>query len=563
MLSLNAQVEAILPAVLLLSAGIVSVVASHLARISSIVGFIVVGAVIGHGGLGLVSETPTSHLLAELGIVFLLFDIGLHFSARRIWAARRDVFGLGPIQMALCGGTLIGVLLLLGTPLAVCILAGGALALSSTAVVSRVLSEKGLDASPVGRSALAVLVVQDVFAIGLLVLLSADASGERSLPGSLGIAAMQTVAALAAALLLRRIAVEPVFALIARTRSSEAMTGFALLLVLSAATVTGAAGLSLTLGAFLAGMMIADTPYQYTVQTETKPFRELLLGFFFLSIGMSIVPVEVLRGAHWILLATLAYLLIKASLILCACLVVRTKFAPSIALALLLAQGSEFAFIILADVAVSEALGERLRTSLAMAVVLSLALTPWIAGVGFGLARRWCERTESDAADEKVLSVTQPSVIFGLGPAARRVSAGLAVHGIRSLIVESDFDRFAQARAEGLAAIFGDLADLRFADAIGVDERPMVIIPELELDLARRVAPEVLTRYPDLIRIGGVRNIRDQGEFERLGIVSVVDSNLPHGIDLAAKVLELHGVPRDAISRWVADEQRRAFPVAD
>ena len=250
-------------------------------KTSPIVTFIAAGLLIGPFGLGLVAENGTTRLLAQLGVVFLLFDIGLGFSLKTVRESKGDLLGLAPMQMILCaaGFGLVG--WLTGMDWLLALLIGAAAGISATAVVTQTLAERGIATCPLGRSATAVLVFQDIAGIFLLVIAVAlSEGGGGALGATLAMAAVKAAVAVGVAILLGRFVIGPLFRLLSQTRNDDIFTAAALFLVLATAAATGALGLSLTLGAFLAGMIIADTPFKTVIRTEAKPFGALLLGFF-------------------------------------------------------------------------------------------------------------------------------------------------------------------------------------------------------------------------------------------------------------------------------------------
>ena len=564
------------PVLLLLLAGVLAIVVSKRLRLSPVVGFLVAGAALGHGGFDLVPESGVTHLLAELGVVLLLFDIGLHFSLSHLWAARREVFGLGPLQVVLCGVVTGGLLLLLGVPGIPAVLGGIALALSSTAVVSQVIAERRMSASPVTRAALSVLVVQDLAAIAALVLLaSLDANaqsgvGETGLAAPVALAALKAAAAFGVALLLRRFAVLPLFGVLARTRQDEVLTGAALLTVLAAATLTHHIGLSLTLGSFLVGMMLADTPVQHQVSSEIKPFRGLLLGFFFLSIGMSLNPWGILTSLHWVLLILAVLLAVKAAGVYAAARLTRFERPQSVRLAFLLSEGSEFAFVVLAAAPVAAALGDTLRSGLVSAIAVSLAITPWLTERGCRLATKLSANEQSarglrptpNETTPPTPELKAPSVVLHLDRVGRRVANALTAHDIPYVVVDDDYERFAQGLSEGFPMVYGDVADLNFAQTIGMDDRPMVIVSHLRLDVARDITPGINCRFPNLTRLAAARTEEERDAYAAVGGVPVLLRTPPDGVELAAEALRRHGVPEADVAAWTAKQQQTLTPAA-
>ncbi len=271
--------EALVPVILLLALGVVAVIGSRSLGLSPIVGYLLLGLGLGATSNQLVADSGTVATLAELGVVFLLFDIGLHFSIAHMRAQAQDIFGFGPVQVALGTIGLGALALAFGLPPVATVLVGATLALSSTAVVARLIAERHQQNCPVGLTATAILIFQDVAAIFILIVATALGTGEDMLPAA-GLALLKAAAALGIAVMLARLVVRPLFDLVARSRNEEVFTAVALLVALSAGWATGSIGLSLTLGAFLGGMIIAETPYRAIVQSEIKPFR----GFCQLSV---------------------------------------------------------------------------------------------------------------------------------------------------------------------------------------------------------------------------------------------------------------------------------------
>jgi CPA2 family monovalent cation:H+ antiporter-2 len=546
------QAHAIAPAVILLATGLLALLLARPLRISPIVGFLVAGVAIGEHGLRVIEEGPTTHLLAELGVVFLLFDIGLHFSLRQVLDRRRDLLGLGPAQLVLCGAGLglgAAALGLEPTPAAV---VGAALALSSTAVVSRVIAERGIQTCPLGGSALAVLVLQDVAAIFLLVF-ATSLSGAAADPVRMALgAAWKTLAAVAAALGLGRLLVRPAFAGLARTRNEEVFTGAALFVVLATAWATGAAGLSLTLGAFLAGMIIADTPYRHVVQTEARPFRNLLMGLFFMNVGMALDP-----GALWAdlprVLGLAALLLVaKTALVFVAARLNAWTLAGATQLGFLLAQGSEFALVVFALPGVAAALGERTVGALVAAVALSLAATPPWTRLGLALARRLAARGRAPGEMPKAKPADErPLLLFGMNDVGRLTADSLLRHGVPFVAIEVEPDRFLAATADGYSVAFGDPADLRLMDAIAGTDARAVALAVPRYDVSRELTPILRERHPHLGRFVAVADEADRARHAALGMHAVIVRGVPHGVEFAAEVLRFAGVEEARVAAWM------------
>ena len=545
------------PVLILLVVGILSIAIMRPLHMSPIVGYLIAGMLIGGHGLGLIEESGTTHLLAELGVVFLLFDIGLHFSIGQIWDARRDILGLGPIQVILCTAAFAGLALAAGLSTEIAITLGAALALSSTAVASQLLADNKQSRCPVSVSATAVLIFQDICAIFLLILANSLGRTDVALGQVIGIAAVKGIAAFVAALLIGRYVIGPVFNLISRAKDNEVFTATALLIVLATATATGLFGLSLTLGAFLAGMIIADTPYKHAIQTEVNPFRGLLLGFFFITIGMALDTGVILQQWWIIVLVTLLIVSVKAVLIYAAARLLHMDARSAVQMGVLLSQGSEFAFVIFAMPSVRSALGTEHTSVLIIAVAASMALTPVLVGAARRLAIKWGEQ-DWESGQQATGSEPVPDasvIIVGMSEVGRRVASALDANDIAYRAIEIDHDCFLDACTSGFNVGFGDATDLRLMETIRLSHADTVAITFADYDVASQLAPVVQERYPELHLMVAVDNEADRVRFAALGMQAVVQHSYPRGLDMAAVVLEHYQVGKKRINKWMQRQQ--------
>ena len=334
------------PILVLLALAVAAAVGSRAVKTNPIVGYLLLGLVLSAAGLKPITNAQVVSTLADLGVMFLLFELGLHFPLAQIRERAGDIFGFGPVQVLLSAGGLGLVLLALGVPPAGAFVLGGALALSSTAVVARLIADRHQQSCPVGQTATAILIFQDVAGILLLVVANALGGGAAVLP-TIGLALGKAVLAFGVTIILAKFAVRPLFNLAARTGAEEVFTAAALFFALGAGWASGQIGLSLTLGAFLGGVALAETPFRHTVAAEIKPFRGLLLGFFFISVGASLDLPFLLRAWPWVVVAAATLVVVKSATNIAASLLFRWSIPGSIQLGVLIAQGSEFAFVLL------------------------------------------------------------------------------------------------------------------------------------------------------------------------------------------------------------------------
>ncbi|MEE8269098.1 MAG: cation:proton antiporter [Nitrospinaceae bacterium] len=556
------EIHALQPVIILLLVGIVAVTLMRPLKMSPIVGYLLAGILIGPHGLELIEESNTTHLLAELGVVFLLFDIGLHFSLGHIWDARREILGLGPIQVLFCTAAIGGLAIALGYDPTMALIIGASLALSSTAVVSQVLAGYRQNSCPVGSGAMAVLIFQDICAIFLLIFADSFGNEGASLFSTMGTAALKALAAFIVTVVIGRYLATPIFRGVANLKNEEIFTATALLIVLATAAATGFLDLSLTLGAFLGGMMIAETPYRHFIQNEVKPFRGLLLSFFFITIGMSMNTITLLKAWWQILLIVALMMVIKTLFIYLAALTLRSSNRISMQLGFLLSQGSEFAFVVFSLPHVNQSLGPEVASVLISSVALSMALTPPIANWGYRLAEKLGEKKPKTLSvqDEATEGAQEKRIIIiDLGEVGRCVADGLEAHGIAYQAVDIDHDRFLQANRDGYSVVFGDGADLRLMEIVGIAHAHTLVITELEFEVIKEVETVARTRYPNLLRFIPIDDEKDRSQFEALGINAILDRSFPKGLMVAAAVLRAQNIDEKKISSWMKRQQSRAL----
>ncbi len=542
--------DVISPTILLLLFGIVAVIVSHQLRLNPIVGYLVLGVCSNFFGHPLLGDGAMVATLSELGVVFLLFDVGLHFSFARVRERAADIFGFGPLQVLL--GTLLLAVLgrACGLALGPALLVGVTLALSSTAVVARLIAERHQQSCPVGVTATAILVFQDIAAIALLIVVSTFGSGASLLP-AIAIAFLKAILAFAVALLLSRVVVEPLLTAVVRSQNEETFTATALMIALSAAWATAYIGLSLSLGAFLGGMILSEIPYRAVLQSEIKPFRGLLLGFFFISVGLSLDAATLQRG--WLIVIAIAVAVLAAKILsnMAASLLFRWSTPGSVQLGFLLAQGSEFAFVILSLPIVQTLLGVRLAALLVSAVALTLAVTPMFAEAGRWLAGRLRSR-HSEARKRELIPLEADSdvLLVGMGSRGRVIADAMIAFDISYLAIEDDETRLRAAIADGYDVLYGDLNDLRFWEAIAVTERKLGILTEPDLEFSTEIMPAITRRYPGLPIIAVVDNEAEGRAFASINLRPVID-NPGEALALPIAILSELEIDREAAATWM------------
>ncbi|HEY4318844.1 MAG TPA: cation:proton antiporter [Herbaspirillum sp.] len=556
----TATLAVLLPVILLLFLAVATAIASRIVGLSPIVGYIALGLALRAGGVGFLFEQSTIALLAELGVIFLLFDIGLHFSLAHVRRQASDIFAFGPFQVVFATVAIGLAALAFGMDLLPALLTGAVLALSSTAVVGRLIAERHQQNCPVGLTATSILVFQDVAAIFLLIVAGALDGG-----GSVWIAALQAlgkaVLAFAVTVAIARLLIGPLLALVARTRNEEVFTAMALLIALAAGWATGQIGLSLTLGAFLGGLALAKTPYRAVIESEIRPFRGLLLGFFFISIGLSLDVAAL--ASSWRIVIGLTVLLLALKIVsnILASRVFRWSVPGSTQLGFLLAQGSEFAFVILSLSAVRAVIGESRASVIIAVVALSMAVTPNLADAGRKLAGRMRMRRQQQKAMIEELTPqleAAPAIIIGMGEIGRTVADALIKFEIGYYAIERDPQRLQMAIADGYNVVFGDGADMRLWGSIQLHARKLSVLTAPDFEVLKETAPMAKMQFPNLKRFAVVSDESGLERFHGIGLQAIVDRSLPRGIDVAMEILTELEMPAAAIEEWVNEQTQFA-----
>lgn len=554
--------EAVFPILVLLALGIAAAVLSRMAKVNPIVGYLFLGVVVSAVRPELLAAGGTVHLLAQLGVVFLLFDIGLHFSTAHVRREAVDIFAFGPLQVGASTILIGGCAWAFGrSPLAALVI-GITLALSSTAIVAGVIADRRQQNCPVALTAIAILIFQDVAAIFLLILTTTLETGAAG-PAMLA-ALLKTAAAIAVALLSARFIVRPLFAILSRHGGEEVFTATALLIALAAGWTAAMAGLSMTLGAFLGGMMVAESPFKASVRSEIGPFRGLLVSFFFLSVGASLDRAVIASAWSAIVALAIGIVALKSIGNVLASLAFRWSVPGSIQLGVLMAGGSEFAFVVFAMPGVRAILDVAIVAQLIAAVALTLAATPTLGYIGRSLAGRLRSRATRKMQAEMVpQEETNPVIIVGMGDVGRTIADALGEFDIGYDAVERDGSRLRRAVADGYNASFGDASDARLWRALDLGERQVSVMTAASIEAARDWMPSSLALFPDLHRLWVARTDDEAAQLNELGIEAVVSPPETHGLEAAQALLTSVGIAPDAVSTWAERQRARmANPLA-
>jgi CPA2 family monovalent cation:H+ antiporter-2 len=542
------QLHAVL---ILLLAAIVAVPLAQRLRAPPMLGYLAAGLAVGPFGLGLVENTAEAEQLSPFGVVFLLFTIGLDLPLARLQAMWRYIFGLGMVQMIVTAALVAAIAYALGADIRAALVIGSALAFSSTAAVVQLLAERGELASRAGRIAIAVLLLQDLSVVPLLALLPLLRPGGGGIVAALAIALGKGAAALILILLLGRLVLRPLFRLVARTRIAETFAATVLLVVLGTGWATAQAGMSMALGAFLAGLLLAETEYRHQVEVDIQPFRGLFLGLFFITVGM-VIDIPVLVG-HWVAVLVIAGALLALKSLLLAVLarLFGLVWPLAVRTALLLSQGGEFAFVVFAmAMALSPPiLGHDTGEVLIAAVTLTMATTPAMAALGRHAAARLqaTPAPESQRMSEETEDISGHVVIAGYGRVGQIVGQLLAAQQIPYVAIEQDVALVEAHRRHDRPVYFGDASRPELLEAAGLRRASGAVITLNQPAAAERLVAALRRAHPTLHIIARSHDVEQQRRLQEAGADAVILEALEPGLQMGAAVLRGTGAPSDAV----------------
>lgn len=552
---------------LLLGIAVGIIVVLQRLHIPTSLGYLLVGLVLGPYTVGPVIDTQQVHALAEFGIVFLLFTIGLSFSLPQIRAMRHNLLWLGTGQVALT--TLIVSLFawLLGLPAAAAFVVGAVFAQSSTTVISKQLAEQGEDNSRHGRLGLAMSVFQDVMAVPFVVVIPVlgAAAGAAALLTALGWAIAKAALAFAAVFFAGRWLLRPLFHLVTRRRSAELFTLTVLFVSLLAAWTTNRLGLSMAFGAFLAGMVLGETEFRHQVESAVRPFRDVLLGLFFVSIGMLFDPSTIPQIWAWALLGTVV---LMASKIVIVALIVRWSEIDALTAwrtGLMLATGGEFGFALIAIALNAGAVEPRVGQIVLTSVLFSIVAAPFLIRYNFGIARLFASypirKEDSDVprAGQTANRFEDHVIICGYGRIGQSVGHFLEEEKIPYVAVDLDASRVSGAHLAGEPVFYGDGAEPDILDALGLAHARLVVIAHEDLSSARRALEHTRRLRPDLPVMVRTRDETHVEELREAGATEVVPETLEAGLMIASQALLLLHVPQSRVMRRMQEQRASRY----
>jgi glutathione-regulated potassium-efflux system protein KefB len=555
-MAVEASSSDLVQVVALLAAGVVAVPIFKRMGLGSILGYLTAGVVIGPFGLRVFSESGAILHVAELGVVMFLFIIGLEMQPSRLWGLRREIFGLGALQVGVCAVLLTSVGWVGGFPVAQSFVAGAGFVLTSTAIVMQLLEERGDIATPKGQRIVSILLLEDLSIVPLLALVAFLAPGgsETTMPQRLAEVGIG-VGAIVGLVLAGRYLLNPFFRILADAQAREVMTAAALLVVLGSALAMQLGGLSMAMGAFLAGVLLSESTFRHQLEADIEPFRGILLGLFFLAVGMSLdlrVVVE-----NWLTIAAyvVAYMAMKAIGIYFVARLLRTGHREALERAVIMAQGGEFAFVLYASAAAVGIIDGRGNAMLTAIVILSMVLTPLaIAALRRLTPRDVAQSLEGvDVAD----GLTGSVLIIGFGRFGQIASQPLLLRGVDVSIIDNDVEMIQAAADFGFKVYYGDGTRLDILHAAGAGQARAVLICVDKPEVAVRIAELVKAEFPFVTVMARAYDRGTALQLIHAGIDYQIRETFESALVFGGSTLEALGVDPETVADVIEDVRRR------
>lgn len=528
-----------------LAAAVLSVPLAKALGLGSIIGYLAAGIVIGPWGLKFVSDPQDMLHFAEFGVVLMLFLVGLELEPRRLWALRRPIFGWGSVQLFGSAALLTGVAVLFGIDWHIALVAALGLAMSSTAIGLGALAERNLMTTTSGQSVLSVMLLQDVAAIPILAFVPLLAAGGVHESGGGWLGAAKAAGVIVLIVLGGRLLLRPALRWIARSKTPEIFTAASLLLVVATAALMQSVGLSMALGAFLAGVLLAESEYRRELETDIEPFKGLLLGLFFIAVGMSIDFAVVLAQPLLVAALVIGFLLIKAAVLWAMGRTMPIPAGERPPFIILLAQGGEFGFVVFQTAAGAGVIDAPTSSLLVAAVALSMLLTPLILLLS---DRFWARRHAAQATPAQYDAIAEsehaPVIIAGFGRYGQIVGRLLFANGFSATVLEHDAEQVEAVRRFGWPVYYGDATRLDLLRSAGAEQARVFVLAIDDVEQSVEVARLVREHFPRLQIVARARNVTHYYQLRDLGIEAVERETLDAALMSGRSVLERLGFER-------------------
>nr|WP_278988330.1 glutathione-regulated potassium-efflux system protein KefB [Plesiomonas shigelloides] len=526
--------------ILFLSAAVIAVPLARKAGIGAVLGYLLAGMAIGPWGLRLINDVEAVLHFSELGVVLLLFIIGLELNPGKLWQMRRPIFGLGALQVLLTAGLLMGLLLLLGFSWQSALISGLGLAMSSTAMGLQLMREYGMTRNDGGQSGFAILLFQDMAVVPVLALIPMLAVGASDTTDWSMIAIR--VGGVAALLLGGRYLLRPLFRMIANTGVREVFTAAALLVVLGTAFLMQAIGLSMALGTFLAGVLLAESEFRHELEIAIEPFKGLLLGLFFISVGMAVNLGILLTDPLWVALMVLVLVSVKAAVLFLVSILFRLRRTSRLQLSVVLSQGGEFAFVLFSAAAASRVIDSQQLALLLVSVSLSMMTTPLL----MKLLDRWLAKalnTQTVSEEQPHVEDDEPQVIIvGFGRFGQIVGRLLSANKVRITVLERDPNQVSFLRRYGYKVYYGDATQLELLRAAGASQADSIVIAADDHEANMQIVHLCQEHFPQLQILARARGRVEAHALLSAGVTLFSRETFSSALELGKKALVTTGM---------------------
>lgn len=564
----------------LVCAGLIVPFFKHL-KINPVLGFLVMGMCVGPFGIGQlvdtwpwlayisISNSQDVTVLAEWGVIFLMFTIGLELSLDRLWHMRRLVFGLGSSQILISAFVIGALAFAWGNSLAASVLLGGCLALSSTAVVLQLFAEKNQIHTPYGQANVSILLMQDLAVVPILFMVTFF--GEQQLQGDIGASSIWwgliSTLGFATAVVLTlygvgRKLLSPVLHMVAKTQSSELFLAATLVIIMLAANITGMAGLSMALGAFLAGLLLAETEFRHAIEVDIAPFKGLLLGLFFMSVGMGIDINILWEQLFWVTASVVGLFAIKAAIIAALGLAFRLPKSIAYPSGIMLGQGGEFAFVVVTLAISYQLMPEATGHFMLLVASFSMMLTPILASVADRLQARLSAQEINQSVDDQTITLDNlppqqsHTVIAGYGRVARVVCRTLEADGIPYICIEKDSIKVKHAKQQDLAVYYGDATRAEICQKAQIDQANTLVVTMDDGVAAEKLVKNAHQQRPDLYIIARARDIAHAQRLMSVGATDVILETVEASLQLCAVILQRSGIPETKVRQRIEHQRQ-------
>jgi CPA2 family monovalent cation:H+ antiporter-2 len=543
--------------IIMLAASLLVVITFSKIGLSPALGYVFAGTAIGPFGLHIVSNVETTKSIAELGIVFLLFAIGLELTFAKLMTIKKYVLGFGGLQIVLtCSIIALISHFLFYLPSEASIIIGAALSLSSTAIVMQVISENAEQSTRVGRLSFSILLMQDLAVIPILVLMPIMQHTDLSIFHALGGAIADACIAMALIYLIGRTLLRPIYRLIAESKNDVLFLSFTLIVILGASYISSLMGMSFALGAFIAGLMVAETEYRYRVEEEILNFKSLLMSLFFMTIGMSFNFELLLKSLPIVLVLSLSLIALKAGVIIALCRFFKFPLAPAVHTGLLLSQGGEFSFVVFLIAVQKNFIDQDLSQLLITSVTFTMALTPLLASVGRKIKSRLYtfEILRDNKLKREIGEISKHVVIIGLSKVGRIVAHILRKKNANYLVLENNHRVARMERTKGINVYYGDALNIDILNYIGLSRCESVVVAIDDEFACMKITRFIHENFPNVAVITKSESVNNIDRLKKMGASYVVTKQIETGLQLSHAAMSSLGLAskevNDALSAF-------------